>query len=114
MLLKSVSRVALFLLGSVPFSAGAAHANEHVIIVLGSAFFAYNTDVEPGDTVRFVNVSGTTMRLEHADGNWVADPLKEGQEMVLQVNKDTTGKYYGWTTRRIVGHLKLSDSNLTN
>ncbi len=114
MLLKSVKIVAFVLCGSVSFSADRAQADEHVIIILDSAYFPYRTAIAEGDTIRFVNVSGATLSVTHVDGLWTTPPMKEGQEMIVNIDPEMVGKYFGWTTRRITGELEYASRMVTN
>jgi plastocyanin len=107
LLLKSVSLVVLLTLGSVPFSATAAWAEEHIIIILGSAYFPQHTIVEDGDIVRFVNVSGRNHQVTHAEEKWITHEMSDGDELLVEIEPDMVGSFYGMAKQLIVGRMDL-------
>ena len=114
MLLKSVSLVALFILGSVPFSATAAWAEEHIVIILGSAYFPQKTAVEEGDVVRFVNVSGKKHTVIHSDGAWATYEMADGEELLVTIEPGMTGPFHGESKQLISGRFDLAGDPVTN
>lgn len=114
MLLKSVSLVFLLSLGSVPFSAAAALAEEHIVIILGSAYFPQKTTVEEGDVVRFVNVSGGEHTVVHKNRAWATLPMADGEELLVTIEPGMTGEFLGVAKRQISGRFDLERSSYTN
>ena len=52
-------------------------AAEHVVIILGTSYFPQKTEVEEGDVVRFVNVSGREHIVVHSGGKWMTMPMSK-------------------------------------
>lgn len=107
MLLKSVSLVVLLSLGLVPFSATAAWAKEHIIIILGSSYFPQQTVLEEGDIVRFVNVSGQQHTVIHSDGKWATLQMADGEEILVEFETGMEGPFHGEAKRTIKGRFDL-------
>lgn len=111
MLLKTCLRVALLSLGLVPASAATVAAKEHVVIILGAAYFPQKTTVEQGDVVRFVNESGRNHTLYHAQGNWATLPMAHGAELLVTIRPDISGVYHGMSDLKIKGLLDLTPAS---
>jgi plastocyanin len=107
LLLKPASLVFAFLLGTAPFNTVEAQPKEHIVIILGSAYFPQKTSVEAGDTVRFVNVSGNVHSVTSAAGFWTTGPMDEDEEHIILIRPEMTGQFRGWAKRMIVGQLDL-------
>ena len=107
MLLKSVSLVALLILGSVPFTADPVRAEEHVVMILQSAYFPGRLDVEPGDTVRFVNASGRVHTVSSSEGIWTTGPIPIDAEVTLNFEAAMAGRFHGWAQGLIEGRLDI-------
>lgn len=114
MLLKTASLVFAILLGTAPFNAAQAQPKEHIVIILGSTYFPQKTSVETGDTVRFVNVSGNVHSVTSAAGLWTTGPMDEGEEHIILIKPEMTGKFRGWAKRMIVGQLDLIRTRPSN
>lgn len=107
MLLKSVSLVVLLSLGSVPFSVAAAWAEEHIVIILGSAYFPQHTVVAEGDVVRFVNVSGQSHTVRQDDGRWETLEMANGEELLVEIVPGIEGAFHGKAKRKITGRFDM-------
>ena len=121
MLLKSVLLVVLLSLGSVPLSAATAaaeeqvaQAEEHIVIILGSAYFPQKTTVAEGDVVRFVNVSGRDHTVIQKEGAWATWPMADGEELLVTIEPGMTGEFHGMAKRQINGRFDLVESSYTN
>lgn len=85
-------------LAAAMFSCGLAtqaFGEEHVVIVTGFAYFPEVIHVEPGDSIRFVNKSGTDQIVAALDGTWVIGPMPNEAEATLAVTRQTTPDYSG-------------------
>jgi hypothetical protein len=111
---KRLLRVLLFSFGLVPLGAAAPAADEHVVIVLEAAYFPDFLIVKQGDVIRFVNQSGRSHRLYHADGNWATKPFATGEELLVTVEPETTGPFYGMSSVKITGQLDLETPAFTD
>lgn len=89
-------------------------ADEHVVIILGSAYFPEKTLVEQGDIVRFVNVSGRNHTVVHADGKWATHPMAEGEELLVAIEPDMAGTFFGHAKTIITGRFDLIRDPVTN
>ncbi|WP_299504097.1 hypothetical protein [uncultured Roseobacter sp.] len=107
MLLKSALPVALLLFGSVSFTADQVRADEHIVMILQSAYFPDLISVEMGDTVRFVNASGSTHTVGSSEGIWSTDMIADGAEVTLEIRQAMAGRFHGWTNSLIEGRLDL-------
>ncbi|MGA9434786.1 MAG: hypothetical protein WBV62_11180 [Roseobacter sp.] len=108
MLFKTVLRVALLSFGLVPTGTAAVAADEHIVIILETAYFPQRTTVKQGDVVRFVNESGRDHTLYHAQGNWTTRPIAQGEELLVTIGPDIAGAYYGMSDFKITGQLDLA------
>ena len=118
MLLKSISRVTLVLLGSVPFSLSAVqaedHADEHTVMILAVSYFPQITEVEEGCLVRFVNASGKDHKIIHSGGVWATLPIKDGQELLIDIEAGMDGDFHGLAERLITGRIEMVRPHLLN
>ena len=108
MLLKTVLPVALLTLGLVPTGTAAVASDEHIVIILETAFFPQKTTIKQGDVVRFVNESGRDHTLYHAQGNWTTRPLAQGEELLVTITPDIAGAFYGMSDLKITGQLEFA------
>ncbi|MGZ2256862.1 cupredoxin domain-containing protein [Roseobacter sp. A03A-229] len=97
----------MLILGLIPFTADDLAAEEHVIIILQSAYFPDRVDIASGDIVRFVNASGRPHGVSSSEALWTSAPIAAGGEMALQIDADMVGRFHGWTTGLIQGRLDL-------
>lgn len=94
-------------LGLIPFTADPARAEDHVIIILQSAYFPNLMNVQSGDTVRFINASGRPHAVSSSEGIWTTDPIAMGAEVTLEFDAAMAGRFHGWTTALIDGRFDL-------
>ncbi|MDW3224828.1 MAG: hypothetical protein R8G34_18420 [Paracoccaceae bacterium] len=104
---NSVLRLAVAFLVTVSTLGKPVHANEHVVTVLQSAYSPELIDVEIGDTVRFVNASGSHHALSSAEGIWSIGPFENGSEVTLRIEHAVTGRFQGWADGLIEGQMNL-------
>jgi len=99
-------------------SATAAHAAEHTILILPDAYFPAVTYVDPGDTIRFHNISGGEHNIIAKNNAWEIGPISHGGEhyMVMQqgvqntfFDKDATDGDGAFLTQ---GNISFSDAPL--
>lgn len=114
MLPKRVLRVVLICLGLVPPALADAVTDEHVVIVLETAYFPEKTVLKHGDTVRFVNKSGREHAVYHTQGNWVTRPFASGEELLVTIEPEMTGSFYGMSNVKITGQLDLETPNVAD
>ena len=65
--------------------AGPAAAVEHYVIIVGDGFFPDQVYPAIGDTVRFVNQSGTSTSASATDDTWTTGVLEPDAQYVLNV-----------------------------
>ena len=71
-----------------------ATAAEHTILILPDAYFPEITYLDTGDSVRFVNVSGTEHNIIAKDSTWEIGPIPEQGEAVLEVDTVAERLFY--------------------
>ncbi|WP_299777927.1 hypothetical protein [uncultured Roseobacter sp.] len=103
----------MLLLGPIPFTGDPAHAEERVIMILQTAYFPSRTAFEPGDTLRFVNVSGQAHTVSSSEGIWTTGAIEHGDEITLKVDASMAGRFHGKSQRLIEGRLDLARTPLT-
>jgi len=64
----------------------AATAAEHLILILPDAYFPAMTYMDPGDTVRFVNASGSAHHMMADDSSWEIGPLEPDAEHTMVID----------------------------
>lgn len=72
-------------LAAAALTATATHAEEHEVLILGSGFFPGVVYADPGDTIRFVNVSDDQQYLIGDGDRWAIGPISNDGEQVLNV-----------------------------
>lgn len=68
--------------------ASAATAAEHNILVLPDTYFPETTYLSPGDTVRFINISGDEHTIVAANEAWTIGPLQIEEEYTMVVDSE--------------------------
>lgn len=71
-----------------------AAAEEHIVLILPDAYFPNITYVDAGDTVRFVNASGTQHTVIARKNRWSVGPLNDQQEYVMAIADDIETVFY--------------------
>ncbi|MBW4710378.1 cupredoxin domain-containing protein [Roseobacter sp. YSTF-M11] len=110
---KPAYLVFLVFFGSVSLTADAS-AEEHIVIILESAYFPERIDVQVGDTVRFVNESGRAHAVSSSEGLWTTDIIAARAETTVNFAPEMAGRFHGWADRLIEGRLDLTRAPLTN
>lgn len=70
--------------------------------------------MEDGCLVRFVNASGQDHTIIHSGGVWATLPIKDGQELLVEIEAGMTGEFHGLAQRLITGQLELIPTHLLN
>ncbi|MEL6563623.1 MAG: hypothetical protein AAF822_14725 [Pseudomonadota bacterium] len=73
---------------SVLSLATTAIAAEHDILILPDTYFPETTYLEPGDTVKFINVSEDEHTIIAANEAWTIGPLAPNGEYLLSVDSE--------------------------
>ncbi|WP_415921623.1 hypothetical protein [Tateyamaria sp. SN6-1] len=68
--------------------ATAANAAEHQILILPDTYFPETTYLDPGDTIRFINVSGDEHTIIAANEAWTIGPLNAEEEFTMVVDSE--------------------------
>lgn len=94
-------------------AAGAASAENYRILMLDYAFFPEISYVLPGDTITFVNASGTTRTIEAQDAEWLIEDLADGGESTLAITQGMKNEYStvalaDGETEIVIGKLNFS------
>ncbi|MFP4328039.1 MAG: hypothetical protein ACLFQL_08520 [Paracoccaceae bacterium] len=63
-------------------------AEEHVVMLMGDAYFPEITYVAPGDSVQFVNGTDTAHSATATDGSWTSGILAANDTYLLQLETD--------------------------
>ncbi|WP_299622475.1 hypothetical protein [uncultured Tateyamaria sp.] len=71
-----------------------AHAAEHNILILPDAYFPAITYMEPGDTVRFTNVSGSNQSIIAKNNDWVIGPIAPDSEVTMVIETGVQKTFY--------------------
>ena len=90
MMVKKTLAAAICCLGL----SGAAHAEEHMIVLTGFSYFPAVTYVAPGDTVVFINESGEEQTVVGKDAGWTVGPLNNEEQGSLEVTAETELKFF--------------------
>ena len=104
---RHLLKICLLTLGLVSPGTAAVSADEHVVIILEAAYFPRKTTVKAGDVVRFVNESGNEHTIFHADGKWATRPIADGEELLVTIESDMAGGFYGMSGKEIAGEIDL-------
>ncbi len=110
MLLNFKTGAIATVLGVATLAGSVAHAEEHIVMVLGSSYFPAIAYVDPGDTVRFVNASETLHIVSGSDGDWTTGIMQSYEEVVIPVVADMTLTYFGDEARTIEGKLDFGNA----
>ncbi|MEL6888206.1 MAG: hypothetical protein AAFO86_05795 [Pseudomonadota bacterium] len=65
-----------------------ASAAEHDILILPNTYFPETTYLNPGDTVKFINMSGDEHTIIAANEAWTIGPLGADQDHTLVVDSE--------------------------
>lgn len=85
------------ILGAVVASmtaATSAQATEHVVMILPDAYFPEITYLDPGDTIRFVNISGETHFTVAKNADWWVGPIGPEEERTISIDGDMQKEFY--------------------
>ncbi|KEJ88073.1 hypothetical protein [Sulfitobacter donghicola] len=74
-------------------TAGSASAEEYHVLMMEYAFFPEISYVQPGDTIVFENLSGSTRSVLADDASWLVADLADGSSAVLNVVEGMPNKY---------------------
>lgn len=79
---------------SVTLWAGVAQAAEHQILMLGDAFFPSVTYADPGDTLRFVNVTESSQNVLAKNDKWALGPIAPNGEATIVIAPGVQSTFY--------------------
>lgn len=96
----------------------AARAAEHNILILPDAYFPAITYIQPGDTVRFTNVSGLNQSIVAKNNDWTIGPIAPDAEATIVVPTGVQKTFYNADltnedgTYSVVGKMSFSAAPL--
>lgn len=76
------------------FAASPAAAAEHMILILEDAYFPQVTYLDRGDTVRFVNASGSAHSIIAMDETWEIGPISANGEATIVIDGTIQKTFY--------------------
>ncbi len=72
------------------FTASAAQADNHTVLIMDGGFFPAVTYTKPGDNVIFTNNSASALKLAGADSSWVSESISVDSTYTLNVTGSTS------------------------
>lgn len=88
-MLNYMSRGFCALALATTFSATAAQADNHTVLIMDGGFFPAVTYAKPGDNVIFTNNSETAVTLAASDSSWISEGVPVNATHVLNVSHST-------------------------
>lgn len=92
-MLKSFSKGLCAAALAATFTASAAHADNHTVLIMDGGFFPAVSYVKPGDNLIFTNNSAGALVLAGADSSWVSNSIGIDATYVLNVTGNTTMEF---------------------
>jgi len=74
--------------------ATAAQADEHVVLILPDAYFPKITYMDAGDTIRFINASGSTHNIIAKNDSWALGPIAVDAEVTMVIDNTIQKTFY--------------------
>ena len=71
-----------------------AGAEEHIILIMPDAYFPAKSYVVPGDTLRFINETESSVTVVSADGAWSTGNLSVNSEASVGVSQGMSRDFY--------------------
>ena len=84
-----------------------ALAAQHTVLIMGDGYFPETTYAQPGDTVRFVNMTEVTHTAVANDQSWTTGPLGEEQEFILAANAGLKGAFKNADNASFIGAIRF-------
>ncbi|MCX7558932.1 hypothetical protein OS190_05080 [Sulfitobacter sp. F26204] len=94
-MLNSYRKGAVALAAALSFVAGAAHAEEHVVIINDGSYFPNLVFATPGDKITFQNRSDTSHTLTGEGQQWTSGSIASEGAYLLEVKAETPPKFSG-------------------
>ncbi len=88
-MLISFRKGACALAAAASLTAGAAHADNHVVLILEGGYFPSVTYAKPGDNVVFTNESGASHKIKGPEGTWESGSIGLNATFVLNLTANT-------------------------
>lgn len=88
-MLISFRNGACALAAAMSFMGGAAHADNHVVLILEGGYFPAVTYARAGDNIVFRNESGATHKMQGPEGSWESGPIGLNAQYVLNLTVNT-------------------------
>ena len=92
-MLKKTLKGACALAVAATFSATAAHADNHTVLVMDGGFFPAVSYVQPGDNVIFTNNSEGEITMSDVNGSWTSDPIAIEGRFVLNITANSAMQF---------------------
>mmetsp|Transcript_22396 Transcript_22396/g.35979 ORF Transcript_22396/g.35979 Transcript_22396/m.35979 type:complete len:116 (-) Transcript_22396:2411-2758(-) len=95
-----------------------AAATEHSILILPDAYFPQVTYIEPGDTVRFINASGSNQSIVAKNNDWTLGPIAPDAAVTVVIETGVQKTFYnkdlkdGDGNYSVEGKMSFSDAPL--
>lgn len=94
-MLKSYRKGALALAAAMTFSAGAAQADNHVVLIVDGSYFPSVIFASAGDNIIFRNESGSTHVIQGADESWTSGNIGGSASYRLNLTRNTPATFSG-------------------
>lgn len=94
-MLNSYRKGALAIAAALSFSASAAQAEEHVVLIVDGSYFPSVVFASTGDTILFKNESTATHTVSGAEAVWTSEEIHPAGEFVLQLDESIPSTFSG-------------------
>lgn len=94
-MLKSTCKGAAALAAALTFSAGAAQADNHVVLIVDGSYFPPVIFAGPGDNIIFRNESGASHVITGAEESWTSGTINGSGSYVLNLTRNTPNTFTG-------------------
>lgn len=94
-MLHSYRKGALALAAALTFSASAAQAEEHVVLIVDGSYFPSVIFANSGDTILFRNESGASHTVTGAEAAWTSDAIYPEGTYQLTLDSDVPATFTG-------------------
>lgn len=84
-MLNKILKGAALAVAALTFTAGSSSAENYRVLMVDSAFFPDISYVQDGDTLTFVNMSGSARTISAENGSWSTPEFSDGAEVTIPV-----------------------------